>query len=876
MIRPTVQVFACLVLGSIWFGNLPAFSQEPDNKEKTSAVTQPGQTTTGQTSKPGSDKVEKAEGQDQSSTKDEDKEKETSTTLPHSFKGLTGRFLEDQKQIWTSPAQLRWQDVNWLVPLSGITAGLIVTDADMARHVSHNPTTVSHYNTVSNAGVAALLGGAGAMYLFSFPKHNPHWRETGFLAGEAVINSIVVTEAMKYSLGRQRPMEGDGTGQFFRGGVSFPSEHATAAWAAATIVAHEYPGPLTKIIVYSLASLVDYSRYRARQHFPSDVFVGSVVGNLVAEGIYNQHHDLELGGSSWDSFHKYLRRTRATSSANMGSPYVPLDSWVYPAMDRLIGQGFIRTAIVDMRPWTRFECARLVSEAGERLGDADANSSQAARIYDSLAQEFNEEVKLLGGGENTRVRMESAYSRFTGISGEPLSQPYHYDFGQTVINDFGRPYEEGFNDVTGFSAWATESYFALYARGEFQHAPGAPPVSAAAGQVISQTQGIPPPPGTSVPSTNQFELLDAYASMTLENWQFSYGKQSLWWGPGAGGPMMFSDNAIPLNMFRVSRISPFQLPTVLKYFGPIRVEFFVGQLSGHNFLFKSGAGLSGSWTSVVSPQPMISGERFSFKPTPNVEFGFSATDLFAGQGVPFTWHTYAKGIFRFGSGGNPGTPSDPGDGRSGFDLSYRLPFVRDWLTFYADGFTDDQFTPVAYWDRSAWTAGLYLSHVPKIPKLDLRMEGVYTDLPIGGAVSHGFFYWNDRYVMGYTNQGDLMGSWIGRQGQGAQAWSNYWLTPKNRIQVNFRHEKVSKQFVQFGGSLTDVGIQGDYSIRKTLDLSVSVQYERWLFPVIQPGPSTNVTTSIMLKYEPGKSLFPGSHWQLPATTGATDAAEGRP
>ncbi len=125
--------------------------------------------------------------------------------------------------------------------------------------------------------------------------------------------------------------------------------------------------------------------------------------------------------------------------------------------------------------------------------------------------------------------------------------------------------------------------------------------------------------------------------------------------------------------------------------------------------------------------------------------------------------------------------------------------MRNWATFYADGFTDDQFSPVAYWDRSAWSAGLYLSRIPGIPKLDLRMEGTYTDLPIGGNVSHGFFYWNDRYVDGYTNQGNLIGSWIGRQGQGAQAWANYWFTPKNRIQLNFRHEKVSQQFIPGGG-----------------------------------------------------------------------------
>jgi len=822
----------------------------------------------------GDDPDKKDKGGSESAT---DEKSETSTAIKGNWKGLGERFLTDQKRIWTSPARLRWPDANWLLPLSGVTAGLFVTDADMSRHISHNPTTVSHYNTASNVGVAALLGGAGAMWLFSYPKHNEHWRETGFLAGEAVLNSFVVVEAMKYPLGRERPNQDNGAGSFFSGGTSFPSEHAAASWAVASVVAHEYPGPLTKILAYGLATFVSYSRYRARQHFPSDVFIGSVIGNMVAEDIYNRHHDTELGGAPWESFRSYLRQTHATSSANMGSPYVPLDNWVYPAMDRLIAQGFIKSAIVAMRPWTRFECARLVSEAGEQLEDVDASVSQPARIYRSLTDEFREELNLMEGGDNTRARVESLYTRVTGISGQPLSDGYNYDFGQTIINDSGRPYQEGFNNVTGFSAWATESRFVLYINGEYQHAPSAPPITASAAEVISQSSQIPPPPESPIAQTNRFQLLDTYAGMTLENWQLSFGKQSLWWGPGAGGPMMFSNNAQPITMFRVNRVSPFKLPSILGYIGPMRIELFLGQLSGQHFIFQQGPGTVGSWTSPLSPQPMLSGERFSFKPTPNVEFGFSLTTIFAGQGFPFTTHTYLKSIF---SAGNTvaGAPGKPGDRRSGFDLTYRLPWLRNWATFYADGFNEDQFTPVAYWDRAAWTGGMYISHFPKVPKLDLRMEGVYTDLPIGGQVGPGYWYHNATYLNGYTNEGNLIGSWIGRGSQGVQAWSNYWLTPKNKIQLNFRHQKISAQYLPGGGSLTDFGGQGDYSVRKDLDVSLSLQYERWLIPSIQPGATRNFTTSVMFRFTPSKSFYANTSL-APSTDSMSDGREsagGRP
>src|SRR5207302_9243090 len=180
------------------------------------------------------------------------------------------------------------------------------------------------------------------MWLLGHASHNEHWSETGFLAGEAALNSLVVVESMKYSLQRERPYQGDGGGSFFQGGgTSFPSEHAAAAWSVAGVIAHEYPGPLTKIVAYGVASLVSVSRVKAHQHFPSDVVVGSVIGNLVAQDIYSRHHDPDLGGGEWRSISQLFRGDGNSSPANQGSPYVLLDSWLYPAFDRLTSMAVI-------------------------------------------------------------------------------------------------------------------------------------------------------------------------------------------------------------------------------------------------------------------------------------------------------------------------------------------------------------------------------------------------------------------------------------------------------------------------------------------------------------------------------------------------------
>src|SRR6266851_3099249 len=317
--------------------------------------------------------------------------------------GLLGRFFRDQTEICTSPAKLRFSDTDWLVPLSGITAGLFVTDRDFSKHLSQNPTTISHYKTLSNAGVAALVGGAGGMWVLGHVKHNEHWSETGFLAGEAALNSLVAVETFKYSLRRDRPFQGDGSGPFFQsGGTSFPSEHVAAAWSVAGVIAHEYPGPLTKAMAYGLASLVSFSRVRAHQHFPSDVLVGSVMGNLIAQNIYSRHHDPDLGGGEWRSISEFFRGDGNSSPANQGSPYVPLDSWVYPAFDRLAALGVIDSGFAGMRPWKRNECARLVNEAAEKVDEQLSGGPEAEKIYRLLETEFRDEIE--GRGGNGRFR----------------------------------------------------------------------------------------------------------------------------------------------------------------------------------------------------------------------------------------------------------------------------------------------------------------------------------------------------------------------------------------------------------------------------------------------------------------------------------------
>jgi Capsule assembly protein Wzi/PAP2 superfamily len=784
------------------------------------------------------------EKHDSSSKGNETEAHSIATTSEGTQPGLLKRFLDDQQRVWTSPTKLRLPDTEWLVPLSGFTAGLVVTDSDFNKGISHNPKTMNRYNNISNASLAALVGGAGGMWLLSHETHNEHWRETGFLSGEAALNSLVVVEGMKYSFGRQRPDEGNGNGQFFQGGTSFPSEHAAAAWSVAGVVAHEYPGWFPKMMAYGLATLVDISRIKAQKHFPSDVLVGTVIGNLVAQNIYSRHHDFNLGGGEWRSISQIFRGDGTRSPASQGSPYVPLDSWIYPAMDRLAAMGLIDSGFAGMRPWTRNECVRLLGEAGDRV-ESGVGGTEAEKIYNLLEAEFGGDRERIDSGGLLRAGIESIYGRMTEISGQPLTDGNY--FGQTITNDFGRPYQEGFNFVGGVSAWTTSGRWATYARAEYQHSPSAPALPLSARQFIGSVDHLPGvPPATPFSSVDQVQLLDAYAGLTFDNWQVSFGKQSLWWSPMQSGPLMFSDNAEPINMFRISRVSPFRLPSFLGWLGPMRLELFVGQLTGHGFVDDDTAGFVGQLGVPLARQPMLHGEKLSFKPTPNFEFSVNETTVFVGGPTPLTGHNFLKSYSGFAVK-NSGDITDP---RSGVDFSYRVPGLRKWLTFYGDAFTEDEYSPLGYPRKSAIQGGIYMPRIPGIPKLDLRLEGG-TTAPVDFPECHGCFYANDRYPGGsYLSNGNLLGSWLGRGGQGERVWSTYWLSSRNKIQLQFRHQKVDGDYLPHGGTLNDGGINVEFQVRPEVTVSGLVQYEKWNYPILSPSVQSNVTTSIQLTFWP--------------------------
>jgi hypothetical protein len=756
-------------------------------------------------------------------------------------------LADDQKTLWSSPFKARVQDLNWLVPLAGLTAGLINADSELSSRISNTGTLVTRSRTFSNAGLAIALGGSGGLYLLGLWRQDEHRQEAGILSSEAAINSYLMVQALKLATRREFPTDDSGQGRFGRRNTlnsSFPSGHAIVTWSVASVLAHEYPGPLTKLLAYGLATGVSVTRITGKQHFPSDVLVGSTMGWMIGREVYVRHHNTELGGAGFGTFHSSAESPEDRSSESISSPYVPLDSWIYSAFDRLAALGMIPSAMEGMKPWTRHECARLLEEASSEMDDFSSN--EAARLYADLSKEF---VREMNGAETNYAALDSLYTRVTSISGQPLTDGYH--FGQTIVNDYGRPYQRGTNYLSGFSSSASAGALGFYVRGEFEHAPAAPGFSQPIVNAI-QFADAKPAVATAAPvaAFNQFRLLDTYIMLNIKGWQASFGKQSLWLAP-TQDPYLFSNNAEPVYMFRVSQTSPRKLPGILGFLGPYRIELFAGKLTGQHFVNTQDGNIAVSLGRSLERQPMINGQKITFKPTPNFEFGVGKTGLWGGPNLPITLHSTERSLF---AGGNGSGRNDPGDRRATFDFSYHIPGLRKWLVLYDDSFTEDEPSPIGYPQQSAHNMGFYMPQLPRLPKLDFRAEVAYTNLqdflqPVGG----GFFYWNTRYLDGYTNKGNIMGNaTVGRQGIAYRGAATYWFAPDRTLRLGYRSEEADSDFLK-GGHLKDFYLQSEWSFNRGVSLSSFMQYESWNWPLLG-NRKNDFTASLQLTYWP--------HWRF--------------
>ena len=167
-------------------------------------------------------------------------------------------------------------------------------------------------NRALNRGAAVfrVVGHPGGMiagttmYLAGMAGEDRRIEDLGLHSVESLMLAYVITGAVKVAAGRARPFASKDNARNFKlfRGVrddnyrSFPSGHATAAFAFASVISSEtsHWWPETRWIVgpvmYGAATLTGVSRIYNNQHWASDIIAGAAIGTLSGIKIFRYQH----------------------------------------------------------------------------------------------------------------------------------------------------------------------------------------------------------------------------------------------------------------------------------------------------------------------------------------------------------------------------------------------------------------------------------------------------------------------------------------------------------------------------------------------------------------------------------------------------------
>jgi membrane-associated phospholipid phosphatase len=229
--------------------------------------------------------------------------------------GLVTHFYEDAKHVLTLPFHWKGQSLLTFTTLSMGTFELMLTDRDFQDLVQRkrNSTTnrISKWTDRYTKRVTNLT--IGGLYLGGIIFHSQKAKETALLCLESVALAEGITTGMKYLAGRTRPFGDKGTFHFDplkfpppSSSLSFPSGHATTAFALTSVIAQQYHSIPLAIGLYGCATTVALGRINNNVHFLSDVFWGGVIGYSVGRSLVKFNHkniSEKVGFAFWSQSH---------------------------------------------------------------------------------------------------------------------------------------------------------------------------------------------------------------------------------------------------------------------------------------------------------------------------------------------------------------------------------------------------------------------------------------------------------------------------------------------------------------------------------------------------------------------------------------------
>ncbi len=208
------------------------------------------------------------------------------------FSSDYGKLLvDDTWHVFSAPS--RWDKKDWLIAGFWATAAVgayTFADKSIKENIQKNRSktldrVVRVFEPLGTEYSATVMGAFELEgYAFNDEKAKAVAHDS---ISSTIIASGLITPALKYTLGRSRPNQGKSTHKFspFSGDDSFPSGHATQAFALASVIADHYDPLWIKIVSYGTASMVGYARLEQNYHFASDVLTGAIIGIFVGRTV---------------------------------------------------------------------------------------------------------------------------------------------------------------------------------------------------------------------------------------------------------------------------------------------------------------------------------------------------------------------------------------------------------------------------------------------------------------------------------------------------------------------------------------------------------------------------------------------------------------
>ncbi len=406
------------------------------------------------------------------------------------------------------------------------------------------------------------------------------------------------------------------------------------------------------------------------------------------------------------------------ANASPVSASVPLDSWIYPALDKLTGLGLIESSLQGSRPYTRLEAARQTREARDKAAVVRP-PAVAYELLSRLERELRDAIAEAGGAPPLgyiqplrEVRLDGVYQQSAPSTSSPQTGTNAVQHALTS-NNFGIDYGEGYN-----------AQMIAEAEARFR------------GRLLVNWR----PLFLLDEDDSDFTTLHGTATLGIGRFSLVAGRDSLWWGPGHNGALIVSNNAKPFDMVRVTNPSPMLLPWLFRHLGPFRLDMFLTELEADRHI----------------PEPYLFGMRVNVKPRPWLELGASRVMMYGGQGQPgvglgkFLELFVGKGTNVYRSQGQENVVNQI----AAFDARVKIPWLWGAELYGELGGEDEAGAWIA---KKALLTGLYLPRIEPSGRLGLRLE--YTDLNWGG--NGPVWYRHSTYRSGYTYERHIIGHHMG-------------------------------------------------------------------------------------------------------------------